>query len=185
MGLDLVEYVIAIEEAFEIDIPDADAVHLETPAKLIDYLCDRLGESADGPPLVQTAFYWLRKGLAEELALPRGRIRPDSVISELTDRPENDVWRAVAARLEVNPKFLTHSPVVKWLAKLVRGPGRSVGDLAKQLAMQHPSAFKREGEGWTRAQITDVALQLLEYETGIAIGVAQLHASFVRDLGMG
>ena len=116
MGLDLVEYVIAIEEAFEIDIPDADAVHLETPAKLIDYLCDRLGESADGPPLVQTAFYWLRKGLADELALPRGRIRPDSVISELTDRPENDVWRAVAARLEVNPKFLTHSPVVKWLA---------------------------------------------------------------------
>ena len=64
MGLDLVEYVIAIEAAFEIDIPDADARHLETPAKLIDYLCARLGESADGPPLVQTAFYWLRGALA-------------------------------------------------------------------------------------------------------------------------
>ena len=185
MGLDLVEYVIAIEEAFEIDIPDADAVHLETPAKLIDYLCTRLGESGDGPPLVQTAFYWLRKGLAEELAVSHGRIRPATVISELTDRPENRVWRAVASRLKVNPKFLTHTPVVQWLAKLVRAPGRSVGDLAKQLAMLHPSTFKREGEAWTRDQITEVVLRLLEYETGIDVGTTQLHASFIRDLGMG
>src|ERR1043166_3354713 len=100
MGLDVVEYVMAIEEAFEIDIPDADAVHLETPAKLIDYLCTRLGESADGPPLVQTAFYWLRRALADELAVSRRRIRPATTIGELTDRPENDVWRGVARRLE-------------------------------------------------------------------------------------
>ena len=185
MGLDLVEYVMAVEEAFEIDIPDADAVHLETPAKLIDYVCARLGESADGPPLVQTAFYWLRRALADELTVPRGSIGPDTTIADLTERPEKDVWKAVAGRLEVNPKFLTDAPVEGWLAKLVRARGRSVGDLAKQLAMVHPSTFKRAGEGWTRAQITEVALRLVEYETGTAIGGAQLHSSFVRDLGMG
>lgn len=185
MGLDLVEYVMAIEDAFEIDIPDEDAVHFETPGTLIDYLCTRLGESADGPPLVQTAFYWLRRGLVDELAISRKLIRPATTIHELTDRPENDVWRAVASRFEVNPKFLTHSPVVHWLAKLVRAPGRSVGDIAKQIAMLHPSAFKREEEGWTRAQITEVALRLVEYETGLAVGPTHLDVEFIRDLGMG
>jgi hypothetical protein len=185
MGLDLVEYVIAIEDAFEIDIPDADTIRLDTPAKLIDYLCARLGASPDGPPLVQTAFYWLRKALADELAVSRNLIRPATTPSVLTNRPENDVWRAVAARLEVNPKFLTHAPVAKWLAKLVRAPGRTVGELARQVAMLHPSAFKREGEGWTRTQIEEVALRLLEHEIGILGLPAHLHASFTRDLGMG
>jgi hypothetical protein len=185
VGLDLIEYVIAIEEAFEIAIPDADAVHLETPAKLIDYVCARLGESAAGPPLVQTAFYWLRRAIADELRVSCNVIRPGNTMSELTDRPENEVWKAVANRLEVNPKFLTHAPIAKWLAKLVRAPGRTVGDLATQLAMLHPSTFKRTGEGWTRAQITEVALRLVEYETGLSVGTANLHSSFVRDLGMG
>ena len=31
MGLDLVEYVVAIEDAFAVAIPDADAVHVQTP----------------------------------------------------------------------------------------------------------------------------------------------------------
>jgi hypothetical protein len=185
MGLDLVEYVLAVEEAFEIDIPDADAAHLETPAKLIDYLCARLGEASDGPPLVQTAFYWLRRAVADELGIPRHRIHPATTIGQLTDQPENDVWRAVARRLGVSPKFLTHAPIAKWLAKLVRAPGRSVGSLAEQLAMLHPAAFKRQGEGWTREQIAEVALRLVEYETGVVVGLSQVDASFIRDLGMG
>lgn len=185
MGLDLVEYVMAVEEAFELDIPDADAERLDTPAKLIDYLCARLGESRDGPPLVQTAFYWLRRALAEELSVARSAIRPATTVRELTKRPEDDVWRAVAGRVAVHPRFLTHSPAARWLAKLVRASGRSVGELATQLAMSHPAAFKREGEGWTRAQITEVALRLLEHETGLSLDSSHVHASFVRDLGMG
>ena len=185
MGLDLVEYVLAVEEAFEIDIPDADAAHLETPAKLIDYLCARLGEASDGPPLVQTAFYWLRRAVADELGIPRHRIHPATTIGQLTDQPENDVWRAVARRLGVSPKFLTHAPIAKWLAKLVRAPGRSVGSLAEQLAMLHPAAFKRQGEGWTREQITEVALRLVEYETGVVVGPSLVDSSFILDLGMG
>lgn len=185
MGLDIVEYVMAVEEAFEIDVPDADAVSLDTPAKLIDYVCARLGESPDGPPLVQTAFYWLRRALAEELCVTRSAIRPATTIRELTERPEDDVWKAVAGRLAVHPRFLTHSPAARWLAKLVRMPGRRVGDLATQLAMSHPAAFKRGGEGWTRVQITEVALRLLEHETGLSLNASHVHASFVRDLGMG
>jgi hypothetical protein len=185
MGLDIVEYVMAVEEAFEIDIPHSDAVNLETPAKLIDYLCARLCTAADGPALVQTAFYWLRRAVADELAIARNRIRPDSTIGELTDRPENDVWKAVALRLEIDPKVLTHAPAERWLARLVRAPGRTIGALASQIAMMHPSAVKREREGWTRAQVTEVALRLVEHETGVSVGPGQFHLTFVRDLGMG
>jgi len=185
MGLEIVEYIIATEDAFEIDLPDADAAQIATPGQLIEYLSARLCTSADGPPLVQSAFYWLRSALAEELAVSRKVIRPTTTIAGLTQRPENDVWKGVAERLRVNPRFLTHRPVAKWLAKLVRAPGRTVGDLASQLAMTHPAAFKREGEGWSQAQITEVVLRLLEYEIGIAVGPTQLDASFVHDLGMG
>jgi hypothetical protein len=51
--------------------------------------------------------------------------------------------------------------------------------------MLHPAAFKRQGEGWTREQIAEVALRLVEYETGVVVGLSQVDASFIRDLGMG
>lgn len=185
MGLDLIEYVITVEDAFEIAIPDADAVHLDTPAKLIDYLCAHLGESPDGPPLVQTAFYRLRTTLIHELGVGRDQIRPETTLAELTDRSESEVWKAVAERLEVPSKVLTHAPMALWLAKLVRAPGRTIGDLAEQMAMLRPAALKPSASPWTRAQVTEVVLRLLEHETGLTVGPSRLNASFIRDLGMG
>jgi hypothetical protein len=185
MGLELVEYVTAIEEAFEIAIPDADAQYLETPNKLIDYLCARLGDSGDAPPLIQTAFYRLRNAITEELSVPRSRVKPITRLIELTDRSESEVWNAVARRLEVRRKVLTHSPVVGWLAKLVHAPGRSVGEVARQLAMLKPVVLKSKNASWTRAQITEVATRLLEHEIGMNINSLQLDATFIQDLGMG
>jgi len=185
MGLDLVEYVIAIEEAFEIAIPDADARRLETPNKLIDYLCARLGESEDGPPLVQTGFYRLRNAIIEELGATRSSVKPTTKLGELTERSESEVWVAVARRLQVKRNVLTHSPVVGWLAKLVRAPGRSVGDVARDVAMLKPVALKPKNSTWTRAQITEVATRLLEHETALIINSSQLDERFIQDLGMG
>jgi hypothetical protein len=185
MGLELVEYVTAIEEAFEIAIPDADARSLETPNKLIDYLCARLGDSGAGPSLIQTAFYRLRNAIMEELSVPRSRVKPTTRLSEVTNRSESEVWNAVARRLEVRRKVLTHSPVVGWLAKLVHAPGRSVGDIARQLAMLKPVVLKPKNASWTRAQITEVATRLLEHQIGLSINRSHLDATFIQDLGMG
>jgi hypothetical protein len=185
MGLELIEFVMAVEDAFGIAIPNEDAIRLDTPAKLIDYLCVRVGESADGAPLVQTAFYHLRAALVSELGVSREQVRVQTTIAELTDRPENDVWSAVAARLAIPTKAVTHAPVQRWLAKLVRAPGRSVGAVADQLAMMRPSALKVPPATWTRAQISEVVFRLLEHEIGVAVGPSDLDASFVRDLGMG
>jgi hypothetical protein len=105
MGLDLVEYVIAIEDAFEISIPDADAAELDTPGKLVDYLCARLGEARDGAPLIQTVFYRLRAALATELGVERSRIRPQTMLGDLTDRPSSAVWRPLLRVSESRRSF--------------------------------------------------------------------------------
>src|SRR5690348_2802168 len=127
MGLDLVEYVMAVEDAFQISIPNEDAALIDTPQKLIDYLCDGLGESTDGPPLVQMVFYRVRAALAEELAVPRSKIRPSTLVADLSDRPYLEVWDAVALRLGVSPRDVTHAPVVRWLAQMKLAAPRSVG----------------------------------------------------------
>ncbi len=38
MGLDMVEFVMGVEEAFGIFILDADAEHIRTPGQLVDYV---------------------------------------------------------------------------------------------------------------------------------------------------
>jgi hypothetical protein len=184
MGLELIEYVLAVEDAFEIDIPDADAATLDTPAKLIDYLCARLGEAANGPPLLQTVYYRLRTALSAELGVPRSRIAPNTTLGELTSRAEKDVWKGVARRLDIDIKYLTHSPTAKMLGGLRRAPPRSIGAHARQVAMLKPAAMKARGP-WTRAQITEVILTLLHHEIAIEVGVDDLHRTFIRDLGMG
>jgi len=45
MGLDGVELVLAWEEEFGIEISDADAAKMETPAHVIDFVCTRVGEA--------------------------------------------------------------------------------------------------------------------------------------------
>src|SRR2546422_11739363 len=42
MGLDLVEFTMAVEDAFQIPIPDRDAADIRTPGQLVDYLLGRL-----------------------------------------------------------------------------------------------------------------------------------------------
>lgn len=41
MGLDIVELVLAVEERFQLEIPDEEAQCLETPRQLVDYVAQR------------------------------------------------------------------------------------------------------------------------------------------------
>lgn len=185
MGLDLVEFMMAIEDAFEIAIPTSDAPQLTTPAQLVDYICDRVEIGDDGPPLVQVAFYRIRRALIEELGVPRDVVHPETRIADLTDRDEFDVWRAVAIRLGIPAKILTHAPTPRWLTNFTPAPKRAVGVVARQLAMLRPAALKTSHCGWSRRDVSEVAVRLLEFEIGTAVRAGRMDATFVRDLGMG
>lgn len=49
MGLDSVELVMALEEEFGLDIPDADAERLETVGGTHDYIVETLKQRGEAP----------------------------------------------------------------------------------------------------------------------------------------
>jgi len=46
-SLDLVELIMALEEKFDVDIPDEDAEKLTTVGESMEYLKEKLGEKSD------------------------------------------------------------------------------------------------------------------------------------------
>jgi hypothetical protein len=49
VGLDLVEYAMAIEEAFQVRIPDREAARLRTLGDVHDWVCANFGLGANDP----------------------------------------------------------------------------------------------------------------------------------------
>jgi len=60
MGLDGVEFIMAVEEAFQIAIPDADAQQMFTPGDVVTYVYARVGSEGGHGCAEQRAFYRLR-----------------------------------------------------------------------------------------------------------------------------
>ena len=68
MGLDLLEFTLAIEESFGLYLPEADAVRLVTPGQIIDYLEGRLPPAVSPQCLDQLAFYHIRRASMKVLS---------------------------------------------------------------------------------------------------------------------
>jgi hypothetical protein len=85
MGLDIVEFVIAAEGSFGIDIPDKDAESLETPRLLVEYLAQRLPATSRGATrcLTQRTFYRARAATARRFRVDPRSLRPQTVLSEV------------------------------------------------------------------------------------------------------
>jgi acyl carrier protein len=90
VGLDTVELVMEIEEAFDITIPDAEAEKILTIGDLYRYVLMRLGGPMPGTSrcLSAATFYRLRRKLMSELRVERRRILPASALDDLI--PEAD-----------------------------------------------------------------------------------------------
>lgn len=70
MGLDAVEFILAIEQEFGITIPDLDAEKLRTIALLQTYLVQRLAQAASTEDL------WRR---IERILIDQHGVEPDKV----------------------------------------------------------------------------------------------------------
>src|ERR1044072_8589752 len=96
MGLDSVEFVMALEEAFGLYIPDVDAVGLATPRKVIDYLEQRLVRADVPHCLDQQAFYSVRRAAMRVLEKPRAAFTPDTRWDEILPiRDHRRQWELV------------------------------------------------------------------------------------------
>jgi hypothetical protein len=182
MGLDIVEYVLAVEGALDIDIPDKDAEGLETPRILIDYLCRRLDAAGDRNfnCLSQRAFYRARNATSERFDLDRRSLRPETVLADVMSSRTSE-WKALGTDIGS-----TEWPRLKsdnWVASRLGGVS-TLGELAKHLSTYDVAAMRNPDAAWTRQEIQAVVLNLLEIELGVDMRRYTLDSRFVRDMGL-
>ena len=177
MGLDLLEFTLAIEESFALYLPEADAVHLTTPGLVIDYLEKRLPPAVTPQCLDQVAFYLVRRAAMRVLEKPREAFRPNTLWTDLL--PAKDRRR--------HWQLIQHAAAVpKWPRLSLWGSFpkdvESVGGTARFLATRCPSAVKGQAATWTRAEITQVITRLMSEELGVTSFA--MGDRFVQDLGL-
>ena len=109
MGLDGVELVMAVEDAFSISINDDDAVKLLTPRLLTDYVLSKVTTATATVCLTQRAFNLLRRSLLRHGGWKRSQITPDTSLPVLL--PKNlrrDLIQKVITDLNIKrpPEFI-------------------------------------------------------------------------------
>jgi acyl carrier protein len=86
MGLDGVEIVIKVEDAFSITIEDDEAGKIATPGQLIDLVLSKVGRTVDEACLTKLAFHRVRAALMRRMGVSRNKIRPDILLGSLFPR---------------------------------------------------------------------------------------------------
>ncbi len=177
MGLDSVEFLFAIEDAFGISISDADAESLKTPRILVDYVAARLPRADGSVCAEQRAFYRLRRAVTRAYGIQPKRIRPDtSWDTLLPPRYPSRAWRQIQKAVGAVdwPRYRTIG--------LKTSEATSVGTTARYLATVAPASLKHDGEGWSRLEIEKAVRGLIAEE--LAITDFEWDDSFARDLGL-
>lgn len=114
MGLDLIEFVMSVEEKFDLEIPDADAQNLTTPHKLVDYIMTKVKAGRDRGCIGQREFYRLRRALIARHWATRDGLKPDTPLDRIVPKTNRrSAWQHLGAELNatrwpglVRPKFI-------------------------------------------------------------------------------
>jgi acyl carrier protein len=114
MGLDAVEIVIRVEDAFDIAIEDSEAEKMMTPRDVIEYVTRKVGRTDRAQCLTQRAFHRIRASLIRHAglkrveikpAVPTGKLFPVRQRKELLGKTLEDIGVAASPEM-VRPKWL-------------------------------------------------------------------------------
>ena len=86
MGLDTVELVLEVEDAFAIHIADRDAEKIQTVGQLHEYIIEHLAATDPAKPAVcatARCFYRIRRALVEGVGLERGAVKLATLLADL------------------------------------------------------------------------------------------------------
>lgn len=92
MGLDGIEFVLACEEAFGINIPDSVAMQCHTPKDLTNYIYSRIQKITDQGCLSQAGFYKIRQILIRDFGGNKTNIRPETEIATYLSDDIPNAW---------------------------------------------------------------------------------------------
>ena len=167
---------MAVEEAFQIAIPDDAAEQMLTPAQLVEYVAARLGEADRHGCLEQRAFHRLRRATIRLFAVQRAQVRPATRWAALLpSRQLRHNWHLLRQAVGV-PQW----PGLTFWGKIPENVA-TVGGTAEYLAVHAVAALQGE-ERWTRRQIEDTIVRLMRDQLGIT--KFEWNQEFVKDLGV-
>jgi hypothetical protein len=167
MGLDLVEFVISVEDTFQIQIPDADAQTIATPRYLINYLTGRLPSGKSPPCLSQRAFYQLGSIIRRHLNLPRHALRPNTNLLDIfPTKGHAELWKAIGDEVGAR-KYWPRLGKPGWLERVETPRLNRFADIVRFMVARNPCLLLREGEGWTRHKVAEVVHGLIREQLGV------------------
>jgi acyl carrier protein len=138
MGLDAVEIVMEVEEAFGISLEDAEAEKIHTPRELIDAVLGKVAHADGSACLTQRAFHLVRRSLMNRLGLKRAQITPAVRLADLAPKPTRpDLLAQLAADLTTGPLPALQRPdrLLQLLALVSIGLGALAGIALHQSAL--------------------------------------------------
>ena len=186
MGLDSVEFVISVEDAFGIEIADGDAARMRTPRDVIDHLAGRLPAAAAPDPvsprcLTQRAFYRLRAAVSTRARVPRSAVTPGTRLRDLVpERGRKDAWKTLQADLGAARWPPYSEPGL--LSRAFAHRPTDLGGVAQYLADFQPRLLRGWETPWTWPEIAAAIDRLMDAELGIRDYT--LDSWFTRDLGV-
>jgi hypothetical protein len=174
VGLDAVEFIQAVEDAFGIAIPNEAASLLATPGHVADYLERHLSPGPAPSCHEQRAFHRLREVGTKALAQPRAAFIPSTAWEALLGPCPDAAWKRLGAEAGI-----TAWPRRRYLFGMLTDH-TTIGDTARYLATTLPHTVLADSEGWSRPRIEEILRHLIWQELGIR--QFQWSDSFVEDL---
>src|SRR5260370_12510030 len=138
MGLDGIELILAVEDAFQIHIADEEAGRMSTVGDLHSLVVSKLQRQDSNRCLTSAAFYRTRRGIIDTLGIDRREVRPATpleVILPLERRRER--WRRIQDAMKLKLPDLHHPG---WIQVTLLGIG-----VALTVA---PGIYGKIGFGW-------------------------------------
>ncbi len=182
MGLDSVELVMAIEEEFGIEIPDAEAEKITTVGEMYDFLRKTLRSTPPVHCITQRMFYKVRKAIIENYGVPKRSITLDSTLKDLVPQHElKDAWPYLDlfAQLEFPKLERDWWPIGR---RRSSADGLTLRELLTAMATLNAAGLLVEPGSdediWVR--LTNVIHQ----QINVSVHEIQPDASFTRDLGV-
>lgn len=181
MGMDGVEFVVAVEKRFGLELPDEEVSRMRTPRDVITHLRRRLPAAERVPCVTQQAFHRVRRTVREMGGAHRARLRPstrlDRALPTIGERETRGAWRKQLGR-----EASRGLPWPDWISVGRTTPYPTLGEVARNLAEAAPASVKRGGP-WTDAEIEQGVRFILRTEHLLEEHQYTLDSEFVRDLG--
>jgi len=177
MGLDSVEFVLGVEEAFQIAIPDADAERMLTPRDVVEYLSARLGPATSRLCLEQRAFYRLRRAAMRVFGVRRSAVLPATRWEELLPAGDRKHHWLLMHQATGTPQW----PSLTFWRHRFPSSVETVGGTAAHLA-EFAAGALRGDDGLAREQIEKTVRALMREHLGVK--EFDWNDQFVRDLNV-